>query len=99
MIEISINGKKYPCRATMGAMLRFHQETGREVTDIKQGSLSDLCVYLWCCVQSACKAEGKDFDMSLMDFADSIRPEDMNDWAQAVTEPSQGAAGDEKKSK
>ena len=42
-------GKEYPCRQTMGAMLRFKRETGREVTDMTYG-VSDLCTYLYCCV-------------------------------------------------
>ena len=46
-IEITINGKAYPCRQTMGAMLRFKQETGKEVTELGN-SFSDLCVFLWC---------------------------------------------------
>ena len=28
-IEVTINGAKYPCRPTMGAMLRFKKETGK----------------------------------------------------------------------
>ena len=48
-IEITVNGKAYPCRQTMGAMLRFKRESGKEVTEIK-GEVSDLCTYLWCCV-------------------------------------------------
>lgn len=68
----------------MGAMLRFKQETGREITTIDAGSLSDLCTYMWCCVASASKREGKQFDMSLMDFADSISPEDMAAWNEAI---------------
>ena len=44
-IEITINGKAYPCRQTMGAMLRFRQETGREIT-ATDGGLSDMCTYL-----------------------------------------------------
>ena len=68
----------------MGAMLRFKQETGREITTIDAGSISDLCTYMWCCVASASKREGKQFDMSLMDFADSISPEDMAAWNEAI---------------
>ena len=79
-IEITVNGVAYPCRQTMGAMLRFKRETGKEVTDIK-GDISDLCVYLWCCVASASKADKLDFNMSLMDFADSISPDDLTAWA------------------
>lgn len=87
-VEITINGVAYPCRQTMGAMLRFKQETGKEVTEIDPGSFSDLCTYLWCCVKSASKADGKDFDLSLMDFADSVTPEDATEWAEANKEQS-----------
>lgn len=87
-VEITINGVAYPCRQTMGAMLRFKQETGKEVTEIDPGSFSDLCTYLWCCVKSASKADGKDFDLSLMDFADSVTSEDATEWAEANKEQS-----------
>lgn len=83
-IEIEVNGKVYPCRQTMGAMLRFKHETGKEVTEIDGNSLSDLCTFLWCCVVSACKADGISFDMSLMDFADSLSAEDMAGWSSSI---------------
>ncbi len=100
-IEVTINGKAYPCRQTMGAMLRFKQETGKEVTEI-DGGLSDMCTFLWCCIASACKADGVDFDMSLMEFADSLTPEQMEAWTDAVSEKVESdeqQQGDEKKSK
>lgn len=83
-IEINVNGTVYPCSPTMGAMLRFKQQTGREITEIDPTSFSDLCTYLWCCVASAAKREGKPFDLSLMDFADSLEPEDMAAWNEAI---------------
>lgn len=83
-IEININGVAYPCSPTMGAMLRFKQETGREITEINAASFNDLCTFLWCCIVSAAKREGKEFKMSLMDFADNITPEDMTEWNFAV---------------
>lgn len=86
-IEINVNGTAYPCTPTMGAMLRFRQETGREITEINPGSFTDLCTYLWCCVVSAPKREGRPFDMSLMDFADSITPDDMKEWNEAISAP------------
>ncbi len=92
-ISITINGVAYPCRQTMGAMLRFKEETGKEVTEIDAGSFSDLCTYLWCCVKSASKADGLDFSLSLMDFADSITPEDALAWSEATKEQS-GVASD-----
>lgn len=74
----------------MGAMLRFKQETGKEVTEIDPGSFTDLCTYLWCCVKSASKAEGKDFNLSLIDFADNVTPDDATAWAEANKEKSDG---------
>lgn len=84
-VEITIDGTTYPCTPTMGAMLRFKQETGREITEIDSGSFTDLCTYLWCCIKSAAKREGKPFDMSLMDFADAIAPDDMEAWGAAIS--------------
>ena len=98
-IEITINGKAYPCRQTMGAMLRFKQETGKEIT-ATDGGLSDMCTYLWCCVASACRVDGIPFDMPLLDFADSISPEDMKAWTDAVNEGQEpDGDGNEKKSR
>lgn len=98
-IEITINGTAYPCSPTMGAMLRFKQETGREITEIDPTSFTDLCTYLWCCVVSAAKREGKPFDLSLMEFADSLTPEDMAEWNKAITSEVRpdGEGGEEKK--
>lgn len=91
-VEVIVNGEAYPCRPTMGAMLRFKRETGREVTEIQSESFSDMCTYLWCCVASASKHDGRKFDMSLMDFADSITPDDMTAWANSLHEGEDEAA-------
>lgn len=94
---IEIDGKKYPCYSTMGAMLRYRQETGSEVDTMR--GLSEMLTYLWCCVVSACKREGVSFDMSLMDFADAVNVSDMQSWiddmSEAVTEDD-GNAGKKK---
>lgn len=100
-VRIIVNGEAYPCSPTMGAMLRFKRETGREITEIDIHSFTDQCTYLWCCVVSASKREGKKFDMSLIDFADSISIDDMTEWSQAVVQERQGDSADmddEKKS-
>lgn len=97
-VELTINGKAFPCRPTMGAMLRFKRETGREVTQIDASSFTDLCTYLWCCVVSACKHDGIKFNMALLDFADCITPEDMTEWSDSVTSDAEPSAeGAEKK--
>ena len=97
-VSVVINGNELPCRPTMGAMLRFKKETGKEVTEMENGSFSDMCAYLYCCVASACAADKVPFKMSLMDFADSLSPEDMTAWETAVqAETSPAEEGEEKK--
>lgn len=81
----------------MGAMLRFKKETGKEVTELQNGSFSDLCAYLYCCVASASSADKVPFDMSLMDFADALSPEDMTTWAKQVQGETTSPEGDSEK--
>ena len=65
----------------------------------KDRAISDYCTYLWCCVCSASKHDGLDFDLSLMDFADSISPEDIQAWTATLNEGGAEAEDDgEKKS-
>lgn len=85
-VEVLINGIAFPCRPTMGAMLRFKRETGREVTAIDGSSMEDLVTYLYCCVASACSADKVDFSMNLIDFADALSPEDLQAWTNKLQE-------------
>ena len=98
-IEVTINGVTYPCRPTMGAMLRFKKETGKEITEITDKSFTDLCTYLYCCVASASAADKVDFSMSLLEFADALNPEDMQAWtAQMQPDANDNSVEGEKKS-
>lgn len=98
-IEVTINNVTYPCRPTMGAMLRFKKETGKEVTEITNTSFTDLCTYLYCCVASASAADGVPFSMSLMDFADALNPDDMTTWATQMQQSSTTTDAEEVKKK
>lgn len=89
-MTVTIGGREYPCRPTMGAMLRFKRETGREVTEMDAASMSDLCVYLWCCVASASAREGVEFSLPLMEFADALDPEDLSEWTASMEGDAQG---------
>lgn len=78
MRSIQINGQDYPCRVTMGAMVRFKRESGKDVSELCQDDVSDLVLFLWCCVKSACNADSVDFAYSFEGFADALTPQDMN---------------------
>lgn len=98
-MEIEVDGVKYPCSQTMGALLRFAETTGKEVTELNPESVTELCTYLWCCVKSACEREGEEFNLTLMEFADRLTPEEMAEWNKALTEGAEDQEGSKKKTR
>lgn len=87
-VKVIINNEAYPCRPTMGALLRFEKETGKDISEVfvegKPVGLTDICTLMWCCIVSASKHDGKDFNLSLMEFADSVTPEVALSWNSEV---------------
>lgn len=96
-VEVKIGGKVYPCRMTMGAMLRYRRLTGKEVSEMEGGSVSDLATLLYCCTASACAADGVEFGMSLDEFCDRIGPEDMERMSAGIRTDESGDGGSKKK--
>ena len=52
---------------------------------------------LWCCIVSACKADGVEFDMDLLTFADAVDVETAMAWAATIEGDRPPNEGDEKK--
>ncbi len=86
---VTINDKEYPIKLTMGAMLRFKQEAGKDINDGNM-SLTDNVTLIWCCIKSACAHEKVKFDVCLMDFADSIDAKDIEPVVTALYRSVQG---------
>ena len=84
-IEVVMNGVSYPCRPTMGAMVRFNEIAGKDITQIKN-DFTDMCKYLYCCVVSASAADGIPFDLDFMTFADALNPDDLSNWLNNLQE-------------
>lgn len=93
-ITISVDGKGYPARETMGAMLRFKRATGREATEMDGKSITDMATYMWCCAASACKHDGVEFPYGLEDFCDSADLGTVEAWAEALSAAHGDGAGD-----
>ena len=96
MKKIEYKGRELPCRMTMGAMVRFKKATGYDVSEIKNGDISDLILLLWCCIKSACNADGIEFDTPFELFADSLDAEALKDFIAGLA--AQGEDGGQKKS-
>lgn len=83
-MRISVGGRELPCRLTMGAMLLFKRQTGKDLNQIQGEDLEAMLTLLWCCVKSACRAEGVEFDVDFEMFCDMITPEEMALWNKAM---------------
>lgn len=96
-IKVTINGKDYPCRMTMGAMVRFEHETGHDLSKMNPGSVAELAVLIWACTASACVADKVKFEYSFQEFADNLSIEDMNTIGAALNQGAGAEPEDEEK--
>lgn len=71
---IVINGEKYPYVETMGAMLGFKQETGKDMPE----DLEEILKYMYHVVKAVCRRENKPFELSFDDFADGLDADEFN---------------------
>lgn len=79
-LKVTINDKTYPCSPSMGAMLRWEKDTERPIASMDGTNLTDLCLYLYYCVVSACVRENVKFDYDFMTFADNVDQSDLQKW-------------------
>lgn len=87
--KISIGGNDYPCRVTMGAMVRFKNETGKDVGAMNASDTAELMLFIFCCVKSACNADKVAFDMDFEMFADLLEPAELVAFYENVGETAQ----------
>lgn len=79
-LTIHVGGADYPAYMTMGALRRYKRATGAEASGVDTTDLDSALTFLYCLTASACRAEGVAFDMDEDTFADSLLPEDMQDF-------------------
>lgn len=91
-IMIEVGGKVLPCRLTMGAMLLFKRNTGKDVSQMDGSDMEELLTLMWCCIACACKADGVEFDTDFETFTCMITPDDVSQWNTAIS-----AANEKKK--
>lgn len=89
MNKVIICAKEYPSRVTMGAMIDFKRETGRDVNEIG-ADVEQLTMFMYCCVRSACRADKIDFALTFEQFADGINLEDFTTFQNGMTPEEDG---------
>lgn len=75
--RINVGGRELPCRVTMGAMVRFKRETGKDARQFKADDLEEVITFLGCCVVSSCRADKIPDPPAFEDFADMLEPADL----------------------
>ena len=91
------DGKEYPCRVTLGAMIQFKRKTGKDISETN-GSFEEMALFLYLCVVSACAADHIDFGYTFEEFSDHVDVGDMNSFNASMQEE-QTQDGDSKKKK
>ena len=94
MKKIRIKGQEYPCRVTMGAMVRFKRESGKDIREVNQTDVDLMLMFVWCCVKSACNADSVEFDIAFDRFVDMLEPEDFTEFFGDVQEATQKKTAD-----
>lgn len=95
--RIVIAGKEYPCRITMGAMLRFKRAIGHDVSKLDSGKIEELLTFVHCCIASACNVDRIEFGLTVEEMADNIEPDALNAFYDAISSPVAGETDPEKK--
>lgn len=85
MNKIEISGKQYPCRITMGALRRYKQIEGEDISQMGNDT-TKVGTLLFCAVQSACKADGVPFDYDIDTFADTVDLTKIAEFANLITD-------------
>lgn len=81
---INVGGKELPCRITMGALLLYKRNMGKNAVLDGNSSFEDILMFMWCCIVSACKADGVAFDMDFETFCCNLEPQDVAGWNEAI---------------
>ena len=97
--HINIQGASLPCRVTMGALLRYRRQTGQDVSQMQQDDTTALVTLFWCCVASACNADGVEFTLSLEDFADRLEPGALAAFTAGIAEEQKKTAAEKYKAR
>lgn len=76
---IEVAGVKYNVRMTMGVLLSFKKETGRDLEKFDESNLEDSAILLYCICKSSARVDKKEFPFSSHEeFADHISFEQLN---------------------
>lgn len=85
--KVTINGKGWPCRLTIGVLKQFRDVTGLEIDQVKD--VFSVCTLLYMACVAACKREKESFPW---DSAEALMDDIALDEVERITTELFGAA-------
>lgn len=89
MTEITIDGKKYPARLTMGALREYAALTGNKNAEVND--TIEAGDFLWACVYATCRQRGITLPFDHDGMLDLMTPEEVMAAFKAMTPDDDGA--------
>ena len=84
MVEIKLDGKTFPVRATMQAWRKFEEATGKKVAEVDSNDVTLIPELVYYFVQEGCKSQGMAFEMEVDDFFGMIEISDLGTLSETV---------------
>ncbi len=91
MVEIKLDGKTFPVRATMRAWRKFEEATGKKVAEVDSNDVTLIPELVYYFVQEGCKSQGMAFEMEVDDFFGMIEISDLATLSETVAKIMGGA--------
>ena len=84
MVEIKLDGKTFPVRATIRAWRKFEEATGKKVAEVDSNDVTLIPELVYYFVQEGCKSQGMAFEMEVDDFFGMIEISDLGTLSETV---------------
>ena len=91
MVEIKLDGKTFPVRATMRAWRKFEEATGKKVAEVDSNDVTLIPELVYYFVQEGCKSQDMAFEMEVDDFFGMIEISDLATLSETVAKIMGGA--------
>lgn len=96
-MDITLDNKSYPVKATMRAWRNFEKATGVKVVEVDASDLTLIPELIYYFVVDGCAAQGMEFTMEVDEWLGLITVQDVPQLVKVMEEAMGGNTSDEKK--
>ena len=86
MASITVNGKTYPLRADVRALMECKDETGLDIESVQESGTIGVCTFLFYFARAAARHSGEGFSLDRSEFLQGIELSDLNEAAESFSQ-------------